>query len=51
MHANVVCLWKIMPRLITWGMTANAIHSDSKKRRAFAASLFTAGYDERYMSR
>jgi hypothetical protein len=25
----------------------NAINSDSKKRRAFVAPLFTAGYDER----
>jgi len=26
----------------------NAINTDSKKRRAFVAPLFTAGYGERY---
>ena len=26
----------------------NAINSDSEKRRAFVAPLFTAGYGERY---
>jgi hypothetical protein len=27
----------------------NAINSDRKKRRAFVAPLFTAGYGERYV--
>jgi len=27
----------------------NATNSDSKKRRAFVAPLFTAGYGERYV--
>jgi hypothetical protein len=29
-------------------MANNAINSDSEKRRAFVAPLFTAGYGERY---
>jgi hypothetical protein len=31
-------------------MHNNAINSDSEKRRAFVAPLFTAGYGERYAS-
>jgi len=32
-------------------MMPNAINSDSEKRRAFIAPLFTAGYGERYPCR
>ena len=28
----------------------NAINTDSEKRRAFVAPLFTAGYGERYVA-
>lgn len=31
-------------------MHNNAINSDSEKRRAFVAPLFTAGYGERWAS-
>jgi hypothetical protein len=31
-------------------MANNAINTDSKKRRAFVAPLFTAGYGERWAS-
>jgi hypothetical protein len=31
-------------------MANNAINTDSEKRRAFVAPLFTAGYGERYVA-